>query len=341
MKKKLKKYQVGVDSETFAISLVESPAIEEEFVALSEQTPIEIQMADEERHILYGAALIPNKPIYRNNGETEFYIEFSKESIEKMSYEFLKEYRQHSMTLDHSTDADEVYVVESWLVEDSYKDKSNALGMQLPVGSWCVGTKVNNIEVWERVKKGELNGFSIEASIVMEEFSKQEDNNLNKELYMDEMNLFKKFKEMLNEYFQKEPLQTELSGLTEEQLNEEVESIMTELEETTVDTTVETTVEEPTVEETVSEPLKEEEPTVDTVTEEKPADEPVNDQNEHLNELVKNLQSEIEALKEYNKNLQTKIEDMGKQPSTKPITVNGNGNGNTYTQWRERMKAML
>lgn len=87
MTKKKKIYKVGIDSETYAISLVESPAIEETLVALEEQKPIKIQLADEEKYMVYSAVLVPDKPIYRRNEDgDEFYIEFTKESIEKMAH---------------------------------------------------------------------------------------------------------------------------------------------------------------------------------------------------------------------------------------------------------------
>ena len=202
MAKKIKKYKVGIDSETYAISLVESPAIESDFVALSKEKEEKQQvfLESNEKHLVYGAALIPDKDIYRNNGEQEFYINFTKESIERMSQDFMKEYRQYEVKTDHDDIANEVCVVESWLVSDSYKDKSNALGINVPEGTWMVGMKVNNIETWERIKAGELKGFSVESMISLEEFSKQNDNNMNIET--NDM-FWDKLKNILKEAFSK------------------------------------------------------------------------------------------------------------------------------------------
>jgi hypothetical protein len=110
MAKKIKHYKVGCDSETYAISMVEAPAIESDFVALSkeEEEKQQVFLESNERHMVYGAALIPEKDIYRNNGEQEFYISFTKESIEKMSQDFMKEYRQHEVKTDHEDVANEV-----------------------------------------------------------------------------------------------------------------------------------------------------------------------------------------------------------------------------------------
>lgn len=202
MAKKIKKYKVGIDSETYAISLVESPAIESDFVALAkeEEEKQQVFLESDEKHMVYGAALIPDKDIYRNNGEQEFYINFTKESIERMSQDFMKEYRQYEVKTDHDDIANEVCVVESWLVSDSYKDKSNALGINVPEGTWMVGMKVNNIETWERIKAGELKGFSVESMISLEEFSKQNNDNMNIET--NDM-FWDKLKNILKETFSK------------------------------------------------------------------------------------------------------------------------------------------
>lgn len=199
MAKKIKKYKVGIDSETYAISMVESPAIESDFVALSKEEEVKVFLESEERHMVYGAALIPDKDIYRNNGEQEFYISFTKESIEKMSQDFMKNYRQNEVTLDHEEMANDITITESWLVEDPYKDKANALGINVPKGTWMVGMKVNQIDVWERVKSGELKGFSVESMISLEDFSKQNDNNMNIETN-DEM-FWSKLKNVMKEIF--------------------------------------------------------------------------------------------------------------------------------------------
>ena len=332
MTKKIKKYKVGCDSETYAISMVEAPAIESDFVALAEQKEEKQQVLLEsnERHMVYGAALIPEKDIYRNNGEQEFYISFTKESIEKMSQDFMKEYRQHEVKTDHDEVANEVCVVESWLVEDSYKDKANALGINVPEGTWMVGMKVNNIETWERVKSGELKGFSVESMLTLEEFSKQNDNNMNIET--NDMNFWNKMKEVLAEVFSKkeevveEPQEIEPTNI---ELEEQPQAEPTPEPQPTVE---EPKVEEPVVEEPkVEEPKPQEEPKV----EEQPKD-------NHLEELVNSLKEEIKALKDMNNGLQEKIKDLGKQPSAEPIKPNAKpSQADSYSAWREQMRKMI
>lgn len=158
-----------------AISIVENPAIEENFVALKSQ---EVQFAkqDEEKRILLGAALIPNKPIYRQNGEEEFYVYFTKETIRKASELFFQNSNQNSSTLEHEVELKGMSVVESWIVEDEEKDKSRIYGLDMPVGTWMVSMKVNNDDIWENyVKTKKVLGFSIEGFFIDKvDFSAQE-----------------------------------------------------------------------------------------------------------------------------------------------------------------------
>ena len=111
-----------------------------------------------------GALLIPNKPIYRNGSEGEYYIYFSKETIVKASQMFLQNGKQSNSTLEHSKALNGLTLVESWLVEDDVMDKSRKYGLDVPVGTWMGSVKVNNDEIWnEYVKTNKVKGFSIEG----------------------------------------------------------------------------------------------------------------------------------------------------------------------------------
>ena len=162
----------GID----AISVVESPAIESDFIALNKHQ-IELKTIDDEKKILMGLALVPMKQIYRRNEKTneEYYIYFSKETIRKASQLFLKNSNQNNATLEHQTKIDGMTIVESWIVEDAKKDKSALYNFNAPVGSWMVSMKVDNPKIWEKVKSGEVKGFSIEGYFAEKvEASKQE-----------------------------------------------------------------------------------------------------------------------------------------------------------------------
>ncbi len=146
-----------------AISVVENPAIEEPFIALKTQE-FKLAEIDGERKILMGALLIPNKPIYRRNGEDEYYIYFSKDTVLKASQMYLMNSKQNNSTLEHQYELEGLSLVESWIVEDKVHDKSVKYGMDLPLGSWVGSVKVNNDQIWnEFVKTGKVKGFSIEG----------------------------------------------------------------------------------------------------------------------------------------------------------------------------------
>ena len=152
-------FDAGVD----AISIVENPAIESDFVALKNQE-IKLAEVDKDKKILMGALLIPNKPIYRNGDQGEYYIFFSKETIVKASQMFLQNGKQSNSTLEHSKALNGLTLVESWLVEDDVMDKSRKYGLDVPVGTWMGSVKVNNDDVWnEYVKTNKVRGFSIEG----------------------------------------------------------------------------------------------------------------------------------------------------------------------------------
>ena len=146
-----------------AISVVENPAIEEDFIALKKQQ-VKLAEVDKEKRILMGAALIPNKKIYRTNGEDEYNIFFSEDTVRKASELFLSRGKQNNSTLEHDVKLNGLSVVESWIIEDKKKDKSRKYGFDLPIGTWMVSVKVNNDEVWNNfVKEGKVKGFSIEG----------------------------------------------------------------------------------------------------------------------------------------------------------------------------------
>jgi len=148
----------GID----AVSVVSSPAIESDFIALKKHE-IELKEVDAEKRILMGAALIPNKQIYRKNDKNEeYYIYFSEETIRKASELFFMNSNQNNATLEHKQKLEGMSVVESWITEGK-NDKSTNYGFNFPKGTWVISMKVNNDEIWNKVKLGEIKGFSIEG----------------------------------------------------------------------------------------------------------------------------------------------------------------------------------
>lgn len=161
-----------------AISVVENPAIEEDFIALKNE---EIKLAEvsNEKQILLGALLIPNKPIYRRKGDEEYYIYFSKSTVERASQLYLMNGNQSKATLEHQHSINGLTLVESWIVEDEVQDKSRKYGLNVPVGTWMGAVKVNNDQIWEEfVKTGKVKGFSIEGYFA-DKMERPKDNTLN------------------------------------------------------------------------------------------------------------------------------------------------------------------
>ena len=146
-----------------AVSIVENPAIESDFIALKNQE-IKFKKIDEEKKILMGAALIPNKPIFRKDAEKDYYVFFSTETVRKASQLFFQNGNQNNAALEHKMEINNLTVVESWIVDDPQMDKSKLYGLTPPEGTWMISMKVNNDEVWnEYVKSGKVKGFSIEG----------------------------------------------------------------------------------------------------------------------------------------------------------------------------------
>ena len=136
-----------------AISIVENPAIEEDFIALKGEQQLQLAEVDKEKRILLGALLVPNKPIYRKSGEDEYYIYFSRDTVRKASQIYLQKGNQNNSTLEHKHTLKGLSLVESWIVEDSKKDKTALYGLEYPVGTWVGAVKVNNEQVWQEFVK--------------------------------------------------------------------------------------------------------------------------------------------------------------------------------------------
>jgi hypothetical protein len=152
----------GID----AISIVEAPAIESNFVALKSHE-VKFAKVDAEKRILMGPILIPDKPIYRkqivDGAMDEFYIYFSKDTVRKASQMFLMKGNQGNATIEHELAVQGVCMVETWIKEDMGKDKSAIYGMNDPIGTWMGCLKITNDDVWNDAKDGKFKGFSIEG----------------------------------------------------------------------------------------------------------------------------------------------------------------------------------
>lgn len=153
----------GID----AISIVENPAIEENWIALNKQEVKEYKFAevDKEKKIIMGALLVPDKPIYRRDEQLgEYNIFFSKDTIRKCMELFFQNGNQSNATFEHIETISGLTLVESWIVEDANMDKTKLYELNVPLGSWVGTMKVNNDVIWnDFIKTGKVKGFSIEG----------------------------------------------------------------------------------------------------------------------------------------------------------------------------------
>jgi len=163
---KLQEIELTIKDESedgvLAISLVDSPAIEENFVMLSSQE-VELKILDEEKRIVVGFALVPEKRIYRKVKDKEFNIFFTKETIAKSSELFMKKLNLNKFTTEHENEVQGINVIESWIVEDAKNDKSNIYNLGAKGGEWVVMSKIYNDDIWNDVKEGKFKGYSIEG----------------------------------------------------------------------------------------------------------------------------------------------------------------------------------
>lgn len=329
--KKLKLYKVVADkSEVMAVSLVDEPAIDLNFIHLHKETPQLICLEKDEKHLLVGCVLRPDYPIYRNNGKEEFYLEFPKETVERLAYDYMQSGRIYSFTTDHKDIADNVSIVESW-IKTSENDKSKDYGLDVPIGSWIICAKVEDEAIWKRVKDGELRGFSVESFVNLEEIILSKENcetNMTEEVKLETIEVTEGFWMRIAEVIKaalKSPQTAELEAqVTSAQVIDEMKQEVASTEEEVI----ETTIEEPVVEE----PIVEEEPTVEEeyspevvaeeVTEEVVSESTTEEEvKEDLQAVIDELNAKIDELNQELAKLQIENQKLSKQPSAKPINL--------------------
>ena len=315
---KLKNYRVKPStSDIYAVSLVEEEAVESGFIALSKQKqPMDFKIHNEEKRMLYGVALRADFPIYRCYGEDEFYLTFDANAIERLVNKFMSNYGQKSFTIDHMEPAEGIVITESWLVKDTENDKSNALGLEnVSEGSWIIGCKINNDEIWQSIKEGRWHGFSIESWVDMEEI--EEFKKINKKI-KNKMTVKKnKFDEMMDQIKaiisdaveNADGQDTQVKEDVVDEAADKVEEVVNQQEDTTVEDTevVNAAEEEKPVEEVANE-------VIDTVEKQTETEQ---DAAENLQQVVDQLQEEIDTLKAENEELKNKNQKMSKKPSAK------------------------
>ena len=165
-----KLYDISIDPTDFetglnAISLVENPAVEVDFLAFAKDESAVLQFADEERHIITGIALLADTPIYRiAPDKTEYYVRFTKDCIRELVEKYFKLGLTNSVNIEHKNNqfVDGVTMLESYII-DKERGICPSEFASAPDGSWVVSYKVNNLDVWNKIKSGEVKGFSVQG----------------------------------------------------------------------------------------------------------------------------------------------------------------------------------
>ena len=171
----MKIFYIKIDDEMEgmnAISLVESPAVEHDFICFSkDKQPVKMKF-DDSKHIITGVVALADTPIYRYNEKMgEYYVVFSKETILKMVEKYSKDGLFNSVNLQHDDDAfvDGIYMYESYIT-----NKERGINPKefedIPDGSWVCSFKVENEDLWKQIINGDkLNGFSLQGMFELEE----------------------------------------------------------------------------------------------------------------------------------------------------------------------------
>ena len=161
-----------------AISLVQSPAVEKDFLCFSNEEKPVCMKFDNSKHIITGVVCLADTPIYRYSEELgEYYVVFTKETIEKMVEKFAKNGLFTSVNLQHN---DEMFVDGVYMVESYITNKERGINpmefSDIPDGSWICSYKIDNEPLWNEIINGnKLNGFSLQGMFKLEEqFEKQE-----------------------------------------------------------------------------------------------------------------------------------------------------------------------
>lgn len=177
-----------LDTSVFTISLVENPAIEENFIYLSKDKPVNLSL-NEEKRMIYSPVLIPDKEILRMSDTGEPYnIVFRAQTIQDIAQDYMtKKTTLSEWNLEHNPNAklEGVNVVENWIIKDENSGDHIALGFKgLPRGTWMQGVKITDDRVWKLVKENKVKGVSIEADMnhVLINLNKSEMSETNKKL---------------------------------------------------------------------------------------------------------------------------------------------------------------
>lgn len=156
---------VNSETEVDFVALVDRPAIEKSFLMFKEGRKVAFEIDNEEEHIITGALMLADTPIYRNDQHGEYYVVFSKDTIKQIAQKFFKKGYQQNVNLMHDSGKvlEGLTMFESWITDEKRGIKAMKGFEDVPDGSWFGSFKVDNPEVWQMIKDGEVKGFSVEG----------------------------------------------------------------------------------------------------------------------------------------------------------------------------------
>lgn len=180
--------QTGVER----ISLVVRPAVEIDFLKFNKQPEKQLyEITDNEKREVFGVVMLPDTPIYRNNERMgEHNVVFSKEMVKKIAQRFFNEFGTKAVNLDHTSDTKDVTIYESYIVEKERGKLAPEAFANVPDGTWLASMKVNSEQLWEQIKSGSYNGFSVEGFFTYGESFNNQLNTNNEKMYEVKKMLF-------------------------------------------------------------------------------------------------------------------------------------------------------
>jgi hypothetical protein len=134
----------------------------------SVQQSAQFAFSSDDEMIVTGPAMTPRSLILRKDElGNPFHVYFSEDTIKKIAKKFFEYNKQNNTDINHDDNiVTNNTLLESWIVEDPNMDKSKAMGFDVPRGTWMCSYKINDEETWNKIKNGELNGYSISGQFI-------------------------------------------------------------------------------------------------------------------------------------------------------------------------------
>lgn len=129
---------------------------------------------NDEDQTVYGVAISADTNIYRHDPQTgeEYNVYFTKDGIAEMIHDYSRKENFNKFNVEHDSgnEVDGVYMVMSYQIDKSKGHSNPEAFKEENDGTWILGYKVVNPDVYEKFKSGEIRGYSVEGTFVLEEY---------------------------------------------------------------------------------------------------------------------------------------------------------------------------